>query len=127
MQAQAPPRGLLSIGLVIDDLVILQKCLASQLSAFSAKPGSSEASRRLDAALAGYDSAQLRFSTKKTFRDSTQAAFWGFDCCGLVELTFKAVRGGTPQTIIRLSPELKSELSSFVCVCVCVPGTPCCG
>ena len=29
----------------------------------------------------------------------------------LVELTFKAVRGGTPQTIIRLSPELKSELS----------------
>ena len=168
MQAQAPPRGLLTVGLVIDDLIILQKCLESEIALYTSSPGSSEASQRLGAALSGYDAAQLRYSEKKTFRDKTQASFWGIDCCGraglvranpcrywplvlitvrvlqlglatrallesllgswvsvfmlrrrllcLVELTFRAVRGGSPQTILRLSPELKCELASFVCL-----------
>ena len=168
VQASAPPRGLLSVGLVIDDLIILQRCLASELPAYAARPGSSEASVRLRRALAGYDSARLRYSDKKTFEDKTQASFWGVDCCGvsgliranparywplvlitvrvlqlglatrsllesllgswvsvfmirrrmlsLVELCFQAVRGGTPQSILRLSPELKAELASFVCL-----------
>ncbi|CAE7938851.1 unnamed protein product, partial [Symbiodinium necroappetens] len=34
----------------------------------------------------------------------------------LVELCFAAVRGGTAQSILRLSPELKAELASFVCL-----------
>ena len=41
VQASAPPRGLLSVGLVIDDLIILQRCLASELPSFTARPGSS--------------------------------------------------------------------------------------
>ena len=129
-------------------------------------PGSSTSSRRLSSALAAYDSAQLRYSAKKTFSDATQASFWGIDCCGssglvrpnparywplvlitsrvlqlglatrallesllgswvsvlmvrrrmlcLADLCFKAVRYGTPQTVLRLSPELASELAGFV-------------
>ena len=34
----------------------------------------------------------------------------------LVELCFQAVRAGTPQSILRLSPELKAELASFMCL-----------
>ena len=168
VQAAAPPRGLLSVGLVIDDLIVLQRCLALQLPFFAENPGRSEASTRLRRALAGYDSARLRYSDKKTFEDKTQASFWGVDCCGvsgliranparywplvlitvrvlqlglatrsllesllgswvsvfmlrrrmlsLVELCFAAVRGGTAQSILRLSPELKAELASFVCL-----------
>ena len=168
VQASPPPRGLLSVGLVIDDLIVLQRCLATELPLFAARPGSSEASVRLQRALAGYDSARLRYSDKKTFEDKTQASFWGVDCCGvsgliranparywplvlitvrvlqlglatrsllesllgswvsvfmirrrmlcLVELCFQAVRAGTPQSILRLSPELKAELASFVCL-----------
>ncbi|CAE7384983.1 unnamed protein product [Symbiodinium sp. KB8] len=104
VQAAPPPRGLLSVGLVIDDLIIMQKLLASQLSAPDGPPRQTDASLRLDAALAGYDAAHLRYSEKKTFRDRLQASFWG------------AVRGGTAQTILRLSPELKGELASFVCL-----------
>ena len=168
VQAAPAPRGLLSVGLVIDDLIVLQRCLATQLPLFAARPGSSEASVRLRRALAGYDSSRLRYSDKKTFEDKTQASFWGVDCCGvsgliranparywplvlitvrvlqlglatrsllesllgswvsvfmirrrmlsLVELCFKAVRGSSPQSILRLSPELKAELASFVCL-----------
>ncbi|CAE7216755.1 unnamed protein product [Symbiodinium sp. CCMP2456] len=168
VQAQAPPRGLLSVGLVIDDLIILQRCLAEQLPKFSAKPGSSAGSRRLRAALEAYDRAHLRYSPEKTFEDKTQASFWGVDCCGvsglvrpnpsrfwplvlittrviqlglatrslleslvgswvsvfmvrrrllsLVNLCFQVLREGSPQAILRLSPELKAELASFVCL-----------
>ncbi|CAE7770145.1 unnamed protein product, partial [Symbiodinium necroappetens] len=52
VQAAAPPRGLLSVGLVIDDLIVLQRCLASQLPFFAENPG--------------------RYSDKKTFEDKTQ-------------------------------------------------------
>ncbi|CAE7636023.1 unnamed protein product [Symbiodinium sp. CCMP2456] len=169
VQAQAPPRGLLSVGLVIDDLIILQRCLAEQLPKFSAKPGTSAGSRRLRAALEAYDLAHLRYSPEKTFEDKTQASFWGVDCCGvsglvrpnypsrfwplvlittrviqlglatrslleslvgswvsvfmvrrrllsLVNLCFQVLREGSPQAILRLSPELKAELASFVCL-----------
>ena len=73
----------MSVGLVIDDLIVLQRCLATELPLFAARPGSSEASVRLRRALAGYDSARLRYSDKKTFEDKTQASLWGVDCCGV--------------------------------------------
>ena len=166
LQAAPPPRSLLSVGLVIDDLVVLERCLADQAPVYREHPGSSTSSRRLSSALAAYDSAQLRYSAKKTFSDATQASFWGIDCCGssglvrpnparywplvlitsrvlqlglatrallesllgswvsvlmvrrrmlcLADLCFKAVRYGTPQTVLRLSPELASELAGFV-------------
>ena len=168
VQAQAPPRGLLSVGLVIDDLIILQLCLTDQLPDFLRDPDTSAGSQRLRAALAAYDRASLRYSAEKTFEDKTQASFWGVDCCGtsglvrpnpsrywplvlittrviqlglatralleslvgswvsvfmvrrrllsLVNLCFQAVREGPAQAILRLGPELKAELASFVCL-----------
>ncbi|CAE7225139.1 unnamed protein product [Symbiodinium sp. CCMP2592] len=164
----ASSRLAVSVGLVIDDLIILQKCLEAELQAARASPGSSAGAVRLHSALRSYDGAKLRYSEKKTFEDSLHASFWGISCCGrsgliranparywplvlitlrvlqlglatrgllesllgswvsvfmlrrrmlsLVELCFKAVQGGSAQTILRLSPELKSELASFVCL-----------
>ena len=166
LQASSPPRSLLSIGLVIDDLVVLQRCWTEQLEDLRARPGSSLGARRLRSALSAYDAAKLRYSAKKTFEEATQASFWGVDCCGvsglvrpnparywplvlitarvlqlglatrallesllgswvsvfmvrrrllcLADLCFQAVRHGTPQTILRLSPELSSELAGFI-------------
>ena len=83
VQAQAPCRGLLSLGLVIDDLIILQRCLTEQLPEFAKRPGTSAVSQRLRAALAAYGCACLRYSSEKTLEDKTQASFWGVDCCGI--------------------------------------------
>ncbi|CAE7334124.1 unnamed protein product [Symbiodinium microadriaticum] len=86
VHASAPPRGLLSIGLVIDDLIILQRCLACDLERYRASPGLSEGSQRLRRATDAYDRANLRFSPKKTFEDQSRASFWGVDCCGTAGL-----------------------------------------
>eukprot|EP00439_Symbiodinium_sp_Y106_P000056 s9058_g1.t1 len=83
LQASSPPRSLLSIGLVIDDLVVLQRCWTEQLEDLRARPGSSLGARRLRSALSAYDAAKLRYSAKKTFEEATQASFWGADCCGV--------------------------------------------
>lgn len=56
IQASSPPRGLLSVGLVID---ILQRCLDSELAAFRASPGTSEGAARLRSALTAYDLAHF--------------------------------------------------------------------
>ena len=86
VHASAPPRGLLSIGLVIDDLIILQRCLARDLERYRASPGLSEGSQRLRRATDAYDRASLRFSPKKTFEDQSRASFRGVDCCGTAGL-----------------------------------------
>ena len=80
VQAAPPRRSLLTAGLVIDDLVLLQRCLAQPLDGSSLGP--SLGAERLRAALDAYKSAPLEFNEKKTFVDSLQAFFWGVDCCG---------------------------------------------
>ena len=82
VHAAAPPRNLLSVGLVIDDLIIIERVLTSQLAAIRDGEFTPASSRRLDAALAGYAVAPLNYSEKKTFRAVTKATFWGSDCCG---------------------------------------------
>ena len=82
VHAAAPPRNLLSVGLVIDDLIIIERVLTSQLAAIRDGEFTPASSRRLDAALAGYAVAPLNYSEKKTFRAVTKAIFWGSDCCG---------------------------------------------
>ena len=82
VHATEPPRGLLSVGLVIDDLVILEKVAEAQLR----MPGFLfESSRRLEAALHG-DAAPLAYNPKKTFKETTEASFWGVSCCGRLGL-----------------------------------------
>ena len=79
VQAAEPPRGLLSVGLVIDDLVILEQVAEARLCV----PGASlESSRRLEAALMGSEAAPLAYNPKKTFKETTEASFWGVSCCG---------------------------------------------
>ena len=166
VHAAAPPRGLLSIGLVIDDLIFLEKALASRVGGDPGKGVPSLGRRRLDAALDAYRRAPLKVSEDKVFSDSTKASFWGITVHGesgwvrpnperlwplmlitsrVVQLglataqlleslvgswlsvfllrrrllasmvhVFSAVRGLGPNDIIRLSPELAAELSSFM-------------
>ena len=179
VHAAAPPKGLLSIGLVIDDLIFLEKALASRVGDGLGKGEPSIGRLRLDAALDAYRRAPLKVSEDKVFSDSTKASFWGITVHGvsgwvrpnperlwpLVLITsrvvqlglttaqlleslvgswlsifllrrrllasmvhvFSAVRGLRPNDIIRLSPELAAELSSFMllgpltCVCLRAP------
>ena len=166
VHAAAPPRGLLSVGLVIDDLVYLDRVLTADLEAIRAGSTRTEGSRRLDAALSAYNAAPLEVSSDKVFRDQVKASFWGATVCGAsgwlkpnahrlwplvmitlrtvqlglatrhlleslagcwisvfilkrrllsaMDLIFKACGAGVPNTIIRLSPALRSELASFV-------------
>eukprot|EP00439_Symbiodinium_sp_Y106_P074686 s1878_g14.t1 len=65
VHAAAPPRGLLSVGLVIDDLVCLDQVLTSDLAAIHAGKA-----------------APLEVSPDKVFRDQVKASFWGATVCG---------------------------------------------
>ena len=80
VHAAAPPRGLLSVGLVIDDLVCLDRVLTADLEAIRAGSKRTEGSRRLDAALSAYDAASLEVSSDKVFRDQVKASFGVLPC-----------------------------------------------
>ena len=75
-----PPRSLLSVGIVIDDLVLFDRCLrgAGVGRPDSAGPGA----QKLDGAHAAYDAALLEANPKKSVRDAAQASFWGCKLCG---------------------------------------------
>lgn len=164
VHAASPPRGLLSIGLVIDDLVCLDQVLSSQVAQVCAGDVPGAGSSRLDAALQAYRKAPLEVSDSKVFRNKVQASFWGITVCGAsgwlkpnphrlwplilvtlrtvelglatrhllesitgcwisvfvlkrrllaaMDLVFKAA-AGEHNSVIRLSPELRAELSSL--------------
>ena len=76
------PRALLSVGLVIDDLVILERLLTEASGAYLSGKAVSEGAARLGSALDAYARAPLDVNLKKTFKDLAQASFWGVDCCG---------------------------------------------
>ena len=84
--ARRPQRGLTSVGLIIDDLVILDRVLASKVFGCS-EPCVSNGSRKIEAALKAYDAAPLLYNSKKTFVDADAATFWGVDYCGKSGLT----------------------------------------
>ena len=71
------PRGLLSIGIIIDDLVVLEKVAREIGLAANGKHHSTGSDVRLDRALAGYASVRLERNPKKEFRNCLQARFWG--------------------------------------------------
>ena len=101
VQAAAPPRTLLTAGLVIDDLVLLQRCLLADRPG-AGLPASLGASQ-LQAALDAYKAAPLDFNPKKkTFADELQAMFWGVDCCGTLGLVRTAPAWYWPLVLITL-------------------------
>ena len=74
------PRSPLCIGIIIDDLVVLEKILRRADGAYEQVP--CESDQRLDAALKGYAAASLEVNMKKEFRKQTLARFWGIEVDG---------------------------------------------
>ena len=93
------PRGLLSVGVIIDDLVLLEKLL---MAAWQRSEGRSttQADLRLDKAVAAYKEHGLEVNLKKEFRNQTLSRFWGIELDGQKGL----VRGSSlrlwPLTVI---------------------------
>ena len=81
MRSQVP-RGLLSIGIIIDDLVVLEKILRSDLNSDAADRRPFEAEERLARALQGYANAGLEVNLKKEFKNEVCARFWGVELDG---------------------------------------------
>lgn len=77
------PRGLLHVGIIIDDLVVLEQCLRSQLQDIQLGNKETEADRRLLKAQTGYEMAGLETNPKKRFSNEYLARFWGMEIDGL--------------------------------------------
>lgn len=78
LQYRSPvPDGLLSVGVVIDDLVVLEMRLRSELD----KP--SQADARMEKILEAYRSVGLEANSKKEFRNTPFAKFWGVEVDGI--------------------------------------------
>eukprot|EP00435_Cladocopium_sp_Y103_P026206 s860_g6.t1 len=76
----AIPRGLLQVGIIVDDLIILEQVLKSM----RVKPDApvTTADERIDRALHAYRSVGLEHNPKKEFRNETLARFWGLEVDG---------------------------------------------
>lgn len=74
------PRGLLQVGLVIDDLVVFEQLL--RRSYFSEDMLDTESDKRIAAVRAAYSSVDLPFNPKKAFLKQTAARFWGIELDG---------------------------------------------
>lgn len=82
-----PPRGLLSIGVVIDDLVLLEKI---HRDSYGVGPTMSDA--RMKLILQAYDQAHLPTNPKKAFYNSSCASFWGVSVDGNIDSIGSALR-----------------------------------
>ena len=82
MMHQPCPRGLLSVGVVIDDLVCLQKVLAADVNA-GAYVGASLLDERMELIMAKYKEVGLPTNEKKAFDNSLSSSFWGVQVDGL--------------------------------------------
>ena len=76
------PRGLLGVGIIIDDLVLLEKLLRSSLSPEGTVVSRTMADERLDRALNAYSKHKLEVNLKKEFRNQFTARFWGIELDG---------------------------------------------
>ena len=76
------PRDRLGVGIVIDDLVLLEKLLLSSLASDGTVTCKTTADDRLDKALNAYTSRKLEVNLKKEFRNQLTARFWGIELDG---------------------------------------------
>lgn len=79
---QPLPRGLLHVGVIIDDLVILEQCLRQEWDAIR-NGMASKADARMDRAVQGYSEAKLETNPKKAFRNMEMSKFWGIEIDGV--------------------------------------------
>ena len=76
------PRGLHHIGVIIDDLVVLEQILVEELQQLQSKGLPTWGSEKVAAARAAYDEVGLETNPKKAFTDATTSSFWGVDLDG---------------------------------------------
>ena len=76
----AVPRGLLQVGLVIDDLVIFEQILKKDLA--DAVNLGTESDKRISAVRGAYARSKLPFNPKKAFLKQSSARFWGVEVDG---------------------------------------------
>ena len=76
------PRGLLQVGIIVDDLVVLEQVLRSEVSQNGANAAASLSAQRLAAARKAYADAGLLNNEKKGFSGQTCSNFWGIDVDG---------------------------------------------
>ena len=76
------PRGLLQVGIIIDDLVVLEKILRSRFESDAFEAITLESSRRTASAREAYEKVGLRNNPKKGFEGSTSGKFWGIEIDG---------------------------------------------
>ena len=74
----AIPRGLLQVGIIIDDLVILEQVLRRD----HLLGGAGSSGRRIGAVQKAYASVHLPNNPKKGFREELKAKFWGVEIDG---------------------------------------------
>ena len=77
------PRGLLSVGVIIDDLVLLEKLLREDWQSVLDGVQTTEADKRLDKALSSYAKHGLEVNLKKEFRNQALSRFWGVEIDGV--------------------------------------------
>ena len=75
------PRGGLCVGVVIDDLVCLEKILSTDLTG-GVFGGRSKLDDRMDAIMAKYAEVGLPTNEKKAFNNTTTGSFWGVQVDG---------------------------------------------
>ena len=85
------PRGLLQVGIIIDDLVVMEAVLSSALEDPGFDRDTLESSRRVLLARKAYDKVGLKNNPKKGFMAATRAKFWGVEVDGVAGL----VRGAS--------------------------------
>lgn len=76
------PRGLLSVGIIIDDLVVLEKVLRSEFDAYKDGKMTLRSQERLERALCAYSEAGLEVNHKKEFKAELCSRFWGIELDG---------------------------------------------
>lgn len=76
------PRGLHHIGVIIDDLVVLEQILVEDLKRRRLEGLETWGSGRVAAARVAYEEVGLETNPKKAFTDATTSSFWGVDLDG---------------------------------------------
>ena len=76
-----PPRTLTTVGIIIDDLVVMEQVLTASIND---QGGKCESDVRIDRASSAYEEAKLETNTKKSFLKEPLAAFWGIEVDGAV-------------------------------------------
>ena len=96
------PRGLLQVGVIVDDLVILEQVLKAEFAADGRFEGDWESGDRIGRAQSAYADAKLKNNPKKGFLGETCSSFWGIDLDGKKGLLRASQKRLWPTMVITL-------------------------